>query len=65
MTKRSLYSLLVKYLKSGKATLINPTIVNDEDNTYMIAASGDVTEWFVCNQENADTLMIYHASLQE
>ena len=32
-TKRSLYSLFVKYLKSGTATLIHPTIVNDEDNT--------------------------------
>ena len=64
-TKRSLYSLFVKYLKSGTAPLIHPTIVNDEDDTYMIATSGNVTELFVCNHEEADTRMIYHASLQE
>ena len=54
-TKRSMYSLFVKYLKSGKAPLINLTIVNDEDNTYMITTSGDVTELFVCNHKEADT----------
>ena len=60
-----MYLLFVNYLKSEKANLFYPTIINDEDNTWMIEpSSGNVTELFVCNHEEADTRMIYHASLQ-
>ena len=65
ITKKSMFSLLVNYLKSGKAPLIYLTMINDEDNTWMIElSSGNVTELFLCNHEEEDTHMMCHASLQ-
>ena len=64
--KKSMFSLLVNYLKSRKAPLIYSTIINDEENTCMIEPSSrNVTKLFVCNHEDADTRILCHASLQE
>ena len=63
-TKRSLLSTFCRYVLSGEAPLDFPTIINDVDSTWMIdPSSNDVTELFSCNHEEADTRMIYHASL--
>ena len=60
-----MYSLFVDYLKSGNAPLTHLTVVNDDDTTWEIEpSSGDLTQVFICNHEEADTRMIYHASLQ-
>ena len=65
-TKRSLLSTFCRHVLSGEAPLDFPTIINDVDTTWMIdPSSNDVTELFSCNHEEADTRMIYHASLQE
>ena len=65
ITKKSMYSLFVDYLKSGNAPLTHLTVVNDDDTTWEIEpSSGDLTQVFICNHEEADTRMIYHASLQ-
>ena len=40
-------------------------MINDEDNTWIMEpSSGNVTELFLCNYEEADTHIMYHASLQ-
>ena len=57
-TKKTFYSLFASYVKSGQASLFYPTTVNDEKSRML-------SEEFVCNHEEADTRMIYHASLQE
>ena len=64
ITKKSMYLLFVNYLKSGNAPISLPTVVNDEDITWEIHPSGEHTQIFVCNHEEADTRMIYHATLQ-
>lgn len=59
------YSLFTSYLKSGQASLLYATTVNDEDITRKTdPKSGLLSEKFICNHEEADTRMIYHASLQ-
>ena len=64
-TKKSFYSLFAEYVTSGTTTLLYTTIINKEDNTVMIdPRCGTVTNLFHCNHEEADTRMIYHASLQ-
>ena len=65
VTKKSMYSPFVNYLKSGNAPLSYLTVINDDDITWQIEpSSGDATQIFICNHEEADTRMIYHASLQ-
>ena len=57
-TKKTFSSLFASYVKSGKPSLFYPTTVNDEKSRML-------SEEFVCNHEEVDTRMIYHASLQE
>ena len=60
------YSLFTSYLKSGQASLLYATTVNDEDITRKTdPKSGLLSEKFICNHEEADTRMIYHASSRE
>ena len=64
-TKKTLYALFAKYLTCGMATLLYPTTINDEDQTWTVdPKTGIVTKDFECNREGADTRMIYHASVQ-
>ena len=59
------YALFAKYLTCGMATLLYPTTINDEDQTLTVdPKTGIVSKDFECNHEEADTRMIYHASLQ-
>ena len=60
------YSLFTSYLKSGQASLLYATTVNDEDITRKTdPKSGLLSEKFICNHEEADTRMIYHVSSRE
>ena len=64
-TKRNLFSLFTSYVCSGKANLKLPTIINNEDNTWLcVPGSENATLLFDCNHEEADTRIIYHAGLQ-
>ena len=63
-TKRSLLAILCKYILSGEAPLNFPTVINDVDQTWMIDPTVNVVrKLFSCNHEEADTRMVYHASL--
>ena len=65
-TKKTLDYLFASYVKSGQTSLFYPTTVNDEDITWQTdPKSGMLSEEFVCNHEEADTRIIYHASLQK
>ena len=64
-TKQSLLATFCRYVLSGEAPLLYPTVINDVDQTWEIdPSSHTVRELFSCNHEEADTRMIYHASLQ-
>ena len=64
-TKQSLFLLLTNYVCSGKAHLPYITMINDVDQTWMIDSKDqNISKLFICNHEEADTRMIYHASLQ-
>ena len=64
-TKQSLLATFCSYVLSGEASLDYTTVINNVDHTWMIdPSSNTVTELFACNHEEADTRMIYHASLQ-
>ena len=65
-TKKTYYKLFASYVNSGQASSMYPTTVNDEVISWKIdLKSGMLSEEFVYNHEEADTRMIYHASLQE
>ena len=62
-TKQNLFSLFTRYVLSGKPNLLYQTIINDEDETWMLdPKENSVTKTFTCNHEEADTRMIYLAS---
>ena len=64
-TKQNLFSLFTRYVLSGKPNLLYQTIINDEDETWMLdPKENSVTNMFTCNHEEANTRGIYHASRQ-
>ena len=64
-TKKSLFSLFCQYILIGMAELEYTTIFNNINQTWMYnPRNKNITKLFECNHEEADTRMIYHASLE-
>ena len=48
-TKQNLFSLFTRYVLSGKPNLLYQTIINDEDETWMLdPKENSVTKMFTC-----------------
>ena len=64
-TKKSLFSLFCQYILIGMAELEYSTIFNNINQTWMNnPRNKNITKLFECKHEEADTRMIYHASLE-
>ena len=64
--KEELVRLVVKYLETreGISLLQHPHIVTAGDTTYSIK-DGQISMLYKCNQEEADTRLVLHASLED
>ena len=62
--KQDLISQTTKFFLKNESMRDIPLFINDGDSTYKITGNNS-TLLYLCNQEETDTKMIYHASLED